>query len=132
MSVNILIISHTGIGTMLTQTAQHIFARDLPLIITNADIDEDTDPDKIIPRLTRILQQLDQGDGVLILTDIVGATPYNVASTLAKTTNITTKLISGLNLPMLLRVLNYPEKNLIELAKTTLEGGQQGIMECKK
>jgi PTS system ascorbate-specific IIA component len=72
------------------------------------------------------IRALDAGDGVLVLTDVYGATPSNVLDKIAPT-GVAIKRVSGLNLPMLLRVLNYPEQSLTELAQTAEQGGRAGI-----
>jgi len=65
---------------------------------------------------------------VLILTDAYGSTPSNIANRLAAI--VTSKVIAGVNLPMLLRVFNYPEQSLEELSTTAFEGGKDGIIIC--
>jgi len=65
---------------------------------------------------------------VLILTDAYGSTPSNIANRLAAI--VTSKVIAGVNLPMLLRVFNYPEKSLEELSTTAFDGGKDGIIIC--
>lgn len=71
-------------------------------------------------------RDLDGGDGVLVLSDLYGATPCNVANRLPGL-GVHMHCVSGLNLPMLLRVLNYPEQSLDELAQTAATGGRGGI-----
>ena len=72
--------------------------------------------------------KLDHGQGVLILTDIYGSTPSNIACALSTKENV--RIISGINLPMLIRVLNYPNLELDELVLKAISGGQEGIMDC--
>jgi PTS system ascorbate-specific IIA component len=71
-------------------------------------------------------RDLDGGEGVLVLSDLYGATPCNVANRLPKL-GVRMHCVSGLNLPMLLRVLNYPEQSLDQLAETAATGGRGGI-----
>jgi mannose PTS system EIIA component len=84
-----------------------------------------SDPDQQLERAQQYLQQLEQGDGVLILTDLYGSTPSNIA---CKLRNDKVAVITGLNLPMLIRVLNYPALNLHELAEKATGGGREGII----
>ena len=78
-------------------------------------------------RLTeRHAQELDQGDGVLVLADLYGATPCNIGLSLGAI-GVELRCVSGLNLPMLLRVLNYAQKPLDELAEIAASGGRGGI-----
>jgi PTS system ascorbate-specific IIA component len=74
------------------------------------------------------LKKLDQGHGILILTDMFGSTPSNIACAVSDRTDI--RVVSGLNLPMLIRVLNYPALNLEELEIKALSGGQEGVVRC--
>ena len=62
-----------------------------------------------------------------VLTDMYGSTPSNIACRL---TGTHTKVVAGINLPMLIRVLNYPRLTLTELAEKALSGGRDGIMYC--
>ena len=77
--------------------------------------------------VTARVRALDSGDGVLVLTDVYGATPSNLAEKLPAL-GLDLHRVSGLNLPMLLRVLNYPEQPLLELAQTAASGGRSGIL----
>lgn len=128
MSVNVLIVSHQDIGNAFLKAANNTFNKKLPLPITIAEIDLDADPDKLIPELKSQIKKINNGDGVLILTDLFGSTPSNIAQALQKIGNI--RVVTGLNLPMLLRVLNYPKLSLSKLADKAREGGQCGIVEC--
>jgi PTS system ascorbate-specific IIA component len=76
-----------------------------------------------------MLEVLNAGDGVLVLTDIYGATPHNLAKEVACNQPGTT-VLSGLNLPMLVRVFNYPDDDLDTLSSKAAEGGSRGIMTC--
>jgi PTS system ascorbate-specific IIA component len=71
-------------------------------------------------------RDLDQGEGVLVLADLYGATPCNIGLSLGAL-GVKLRCVSGLNLPMLLRVLNYSEKSLPELAEIAATGGRGGI-----
>jgi PTS system ascorbate-specific IIA component len=71
---------------------------------------------------------LDDGDGVLVLTDLYGSTPSNIAASLASRGAV--RIVSGLNLPMLVRVLNYPAEDLAGLADKAVTGGNRGILLC--
>ena len=63
----------------------------------------------------------------MILTDLFGSTPYNIAKVLHQETNI--RMVSGLNLPMLIKVMNYPNLSLDELAQKAIKGGREGVIE---
>jgi PTS system mannose-specific IIA component len=127
MSVSILIISHDDIGTALLNTVKQTFVSELPLPAATIELHADSDPAVLTPKLKTVVKALDQGDGVLILTDLFGSTPSNVAQEIQKCSHV--RVISGLNLPMLIRVMNYPDLSLEELSEKARTGGQCGIME---
>jgi len=129
MTVGILLISHNQIGTELINTARQMLSCS-PLLTKVISIGTSDKPEVITMQLNEELIGLDQGNGVLILTDMFGSTPSNIACTVSQRSNI--RVISGLNLPMLIRVLNYPNLNLDELEIKALSGGQEGIARCHK
>ncbi len=126
MSVAVLIITHHEIGHALVNALKTTYGDGLPLPLETVEVRSDADPDRLIPELKKIIITLDQGDGVLILTDLFGSTPSNIAYELQKERNI--RIVTGLNLPMLIRVMNYPILNLTELAEKAMKGGQAGII----
>lgn len=86
----------------------------------------DSDPDQILREAKEIIETLGQGDGILILTDTFGGTPSNIAHQLHHDEHVF--VVSGLNLSMLLRVFNYPNEPLIELAKKAISGARDGVV----
>ena len=126
MSVAVLIITHHEIGHALVNALKTTYGDGLPLSLETFEVRSDADPDKLLPQLGQIVKQLDQGEGVLILTDLFGSTPSNIAYELQKVTHI--QIVTGLNLPMLIRVMNYPTLDLSELTEKALKGGQAGII----
>lgn len=130
MSVSVLIISHDEIGTALLNTVRQTFGGDLPLLAATVELRSDADPEVLTPKLMDVLKALDQGEGVLILTDLYGSTPSNIAQKLQDIAPV--RVVSGLNLPMLIRVMNYPQLDLNTMAEKALTGGQLGIVECQK
>jgi PTS system mannose-specific IIA component len=125
MSVGILLLTHETMGAALIATARHILGR-VSLPLDTLAIPPGTDIDNALRDTAASTRALDRGDGVLILTDVYGATPSNVAEKL-NSLGLDVRRVSGLNLPMLLRVLNYPEQSLSELAQTAASGGRTGI-----
>jgi PTS system ascorbate-specific IIA component len=130
MSVSILIISHDDIGSALLNAVKQTFASELPLPVATVGLEATVDPDELVPKLRKVVATLNQGDGVLILTDLFGSTPSNIAHKLRDFKD--TRMVTGLNLPMLIRVMNYPQLNLAQLAEKARTGGQCGIIECEK
>lgn len=129
MSVSIVMITHQEIGHALSNATKTTFGDKLPLPISTIEIQPDTDPETLVPELKRLIKSLDQGDGVLILTDLFGATPCNIARQLQGHDNV--HVVAGLNLSMLIRVMNYAHLNLDQLAETALKGGHEGIIDCE-
>jgi PTS system ascorbate-specific IIA component len=127
MSVGILIVSHNQIGEELVITAQQMLSGcPLPTKVISIEIKDQ--PEAIRAQLDRDLIGLDNGDGILILTDMFGSTPSNIACAVSDREDI--RIVSGLNLPMLIRVLNYPSLSLTELENKAISGGQEGVVRC--
>lgn len=125
MSVGLLILTHIGIGPALLGTAT-LMMDGCPLQAKILTASADSDPEEIIDHARELIAELDKGDGVLILADLLGSTPYNVVKILFKSENI--RIVTGLNLCMLIRVLNYPELGLNDLAAKAVSGGREGIV----
>jgi PTS system ascorbate-specific IIA component len=125
MSVGLLLITHAGIGESLLEAAAGTFG-DCPLEIRTLSVARGGDRDRLIEEATDLVAQLDQGQGVLILTDVYGATPSNIASRIRSPHPW--RAVAGLNLPMLIRVLNYCGLDLATLAEKALSGGRDGIL----
>ncbi len=126
MSVAILIITHHEIGHALVNALKTTYGNSLPLTLETFEVRTDADPDQLLPELKAIIKNIDKGQGVLILTDLFGATPSNIAYELQKARHI--RIVTGLNLPMLIRVMNYPDLDLPELSEKAMRGGQAGII----
>jgi len=125
MAVGILLLTHETMGLALVQTARHILGR-IALPIDSFAVPPGSDVDAALRDAAARIRALDRGEGVLVLTDVYGATPSNVGEKL-RGLGLEVRRVSGLNLPMLLRVLNYPEQNLSELVQTASSGGRTGI-----
>lgn len=125
MSVGLLIISHNGIGAAMLGTAT-LMLKDCPLKTKLLTASIDSEPEELAANAAEQFKVVDEGDGVLILTDLYGSTPYNIAQRLAKEGNV--QIVTGLNLSMLIRVLNYPLLGLDELAEKAISGGKDGIV----
>lgn len=127
--IGILIISHEQFGASLIDCIVHILGERPPLL-TNHAVFPAADPDTEVMTLQAILKQLDAGDGVLILTDILGATPANIASRLVHNGRI--ECLAGLNLPMLLRAVQYRHIPLSQLIEKVLTGGRESILQISQ
>jgi PTS system ascorbate-specific IIA component len=127
MTVGILLITHENVGQALLDNASATLGM-CPLASESVCVSRACEPDLMRQHAQQLCNDLDQGHGVLILTDMYGSTPSNIACSL-KGDN--TRVISGINLPMLIRVFNYPSLSLDELAEKALSGGREGILECQ-
>jgi mannose PTS system EIIA component len=125
VSVGILLLTHEAMGDALIETARHLLGR-ISLKIDAFSIPPGSDTDFAMTSAAARVRKLDSGDGVLVLTDIFGATPSNVIDKI-QPLGVKLRRVSGLNLPMLLRVLNYSEQNLAELAQTAADGARAGV-----
>ncbi len=120
----ILLIAHTPLASALRDCALHVFP-DCASGVQAIDVVADEDPQQVIRRARAAMQQM-QAEGVLLLTDVFGATPCNVARQLND--GVDTRLVTGANLPMLLRSVCYRHESLEALASRAQSGGTQGIM----
>ncbi|MEA9581442.1 MULTISPECIES: PTS sugar transporter subunit IIA [Xanthomonas] len=126
MACGILLITHPGIGAALLNVATGLL-RHLPLKTEAFDVPFDADLDALLPQASTAMRRVDSGDGVLVMTDLYGASPSNLASRLAKL-GTPVRRVSALSLPMLLRVMNYPEQSLQELPATAAAGTRNGAI----
>lgn len=126
MAVGILLVTHPGIGTAFAAVATRLLGR-LPLAVEVFEVGFDADPDAALPAASAALRRADAGDGVLVLSDAYGATPANVAARLAHL-GTPVRRVSALSLPMLLRVLNYPELPLEALPAVAAAGARNGVV----
>jgi PTS system mannose-specific IIA component len=126
MSVGVLLMTHEAMGAALVSAARHVLGR-LPLPVQVQEVAADADPEQMLRTAAANARDLDHGDGILVLSDLYGATPCNIARRLPGL-GVRMHCVAGLNLPMLLRVLNYPEQSLDELAQTAASGGRGGIV----
>ena len=129
MSVGVLLITHPGVATALRNTARNMLGQ-CYLQTAILEVPLDAPVENITQQATDIITKLDQGDGVLILSDIFGSTPCNIARSLHGKHHV--RLVSGINLPMLVRVLNYVDLNLNDLARKAATGGRDGIVLCEE
>ena len=125
MTIGVLLVSHGALGEVVLEIAVKTLSV-CPLATRVLGVPFDSDPEATQHTALNMLHELDSGDGVLVLTDMFGATPSNVACTLSQQDNVL--VVAGLNLPMLLKVFNYPQLELSELAQRAVEGGRQGVM----
>lgn len=127
--IGIFLITHTTYGESLIQCACHVLNKRPPQIAQLGVAAQD-DPLDALPLAQEMLKLVDTGDGVLILTDIYGATPSNIALKLLQPGRI--EGLAGVNLPMLLRALTYRDKDMETLLTRAASGGRDGVLNMLK
>ena len=126
MACGILLVTHPGIGAAMLSTAC-LLLRQLPLKTEAFDVPLDADLDTLLPLASAALRRVDGGEGVLVLTDLYGASPSNLAAQLSRL-GTPVRRVSALSLPMLLRVMNYAEQGLDQLPATAAAGTRNGAI----
>lgn len=127
--VGLLIVAHGRLGESLIDCAQYVLGRK-PEGLAALDLMVYGDSTDMLEAAEHELDTLNDGAGVLILTDIYGATPSNTVCKLAKEGSI--EVVAGVNLPMLLKALTYRNVPLLELADRVTHGGQDGIFHVEE
>ena len=125
----ILIIGHAPLATALRQCALHVFP-ECGAELVALDVLPNVSPEDTLASAREVLRQLEQQAGiksVLVLADVFGATPCNVAHKLVD--GVSTRLVAGVNLPMLLRAVTYRSETMDALVARVLAGGTQGVMQ---
>jgi len=123
--IGLFLITHGTYGESLIQCACHVLNKRPPLI-TQLGVAAQDDPLDALPLARQLLRLVDEGEGVLVMTDIFGATPSNIAMKLVDPGKV--ELVAGVNLPMLLRALTYRAKGFETLLARATTGGRDGIM----
>jgi PTS system ascorbate-specific IIA component len=123
--IGILIVTHGEIGTSLLDSASQILGV-RPQQVATLSVWRQDDPDDLVLRARELMEQIDAGTGVLILTDLFGATPGNVVSRLLDDGKV--EGVSGVSLPMLLRVVTGRNGSLSSAVQRALSGGSEGLV----
>jgi len=123
--IGVLVVSHGDIGAALLASAEQILgakqARAAALGVARGE-----DPDAVLARARELAARLDDGSGLLVLTDMFGATPCNVAARLLADGRV--EGVSGVSLPMLIRVLSGRNGSLPGAVQRALSGGAEGVV----
>jgi len=122
--IGILIVSHGAFGEALIHCASHVLGK-RPLRVRQVGVTIHDDPAAILPQAQDLVRQLDSGEGVLVLTDMLGATPSNIATKLLVPGRV--EGVSGVSLPMLVRALTYREEPLATVVAKAVSGGRDGV-----
>lgn len=124
--VGILIIAHGTLGESLIHCAGHVMGS-RPPHLSQIGVSIHDDPQQVLPQAIKLVRSLDQGDGVLVLSDVYGATPCNIATRLLIPGR--TEGVAGVNLPMLVRALTYRNEPLKTVVAKAVSGGIEGVMQ---
>jgi PTS system mannose-specific IIA component len=123
--IGILLVSHGAFAESLIHSASHVLGK-RPVYLRQLGVTVHDDPDALLPVAEDLIRFLDQGDGVLVLTDIFGATPSNIAARLLRPGRV--EGIAGVNLPMLIRALSYRNEALLSARDKALAGACEGVV----
>lgn len=124
--IGILIVAHGTLGESLIHCASHVMGS-RPLQLAQLGVTIHDDPVAILPQARELVRQLDQGNGVLVLSDIYGATPCNIVCRLLEPGRV--EGIAGVNLPMLVRALTYyRHEPIATVMEKALSGGKDGVL----
>jgi len=127
--IGLLLITHDTLGEALIQCACHVMNK-RPEQLLQLGVAASDDPNDLIPLAQQMLKIVDKGEGVLVMTDIYGASPSNLAAKLLQPGKI--EGLAGVNLPMLLRAINYRDKGMETLLSRATGGGRDGVLNILK
>ena len=123
--IGIFLITHGTFGESLVQNVCHVLNK-RPQLVAQLGIAAQDDPQEMLEIAKQLLEQVDGGEGVLVMTDILGATPSNIALKLLEPGRI--EGIAGVSLPMLLRALTYRKNGMVTLMEKAISGGRDGVI----
>jgi len=123
--IGILIVAHDTLGESLVRAVTHVLGA-RPLQFEALAVAANDDPLLLLPRAREAVARLDTGDGVVVFSDIFGATPCNLACKLLVPGRV--EGVAGVNLPMLVRVFTYRTRGMDTLMKKAVSGGCEGVL----
>lgn len=126
--IGILLVTHGTYGEALIQNVCHVLNK-RPSRIAQLGVAAQDDPLDLLPLARLLLNEVDGGEGVLVMTDIYGASPSNLAMKLLEPGRV--EGVAGVNLPMLLRAITYREKGMETMLSKAISGGRDGVMNMK-
>ena len=123
--IGILIIAHGTLGESLVHCATHVLNK-RPERVRHINVAITDDPAAVTREAQRLVAELDDGSGVLVLSDIYGATPCNIAMKLMQPGRV--EGVAGVSLPMLVRALTYRDRNMATIVAKAVSGGRDGVV----
>jgi PTS system ascorbate-specific IIA component len=126
--IGVVIIAHENLGDMLIRCVTHVLGA-RPAKFESLDIGSHDDAFKLLPQARQLVASLDDGEGVLIISDLYGATPCNLACKLIVPGRV--EVVTGASLPMLVRAFTYRDKGLSMMASKAVSGGRDGVLQVE-
>ena len=123
--IGILIIGHGTLAESLIHCASHVLNK-RPTRLKQLGVTAQDDPILLLPQARALVKELDEGAGVLILTDMYGGTPSNLAAKLVVPGKV--EAVAGVSLPMVIRVLTYRDRDLQTIVTKAISGGCEGVI----
>lgn len=127
--IGILIVAHGTLGESFIHCVSHVFGTRPPQL-RQLGIGMHDSPESLLPQARELIASLDQGQGVLVLSDIYGATPSNICCQLTQPGRV--EVVAGVNLPMLVRALTYRNESLDVVVEKAMTGGREGVIQVSK
>lgn len=123
--IGILLITHGTLGESLIHCASHVINKRPPRL-KQLGVTAQDDPLVLLPQARALIKELDDGSGVLILSDMYGGSPSNIAAKLLIPGRV--EGVAGVNLPMLVRALTYRDRPLLTIITKAVSGGCEGVV----
>lgn len=124
--IGIMLVAHGNIAESLMSCATHMLGRQ-PDHCLAFSVERHEDFSEMVPQIQTSIDRLNQGSGVIILTDIMGGTPCNTMQQFLVPNQV--EVIAGMNLPMLIRTINYRDQTLQFVVKKAVSGGIEGVLQ---
>jgi len=123
--IGVLIVAHDSLAESLAAAVTHVLGR-RPAQFETLRVASTDDPSALAPKARALVASLDTGEGVLIFSDIYGASPSNLTAKLLKAGRV--EAVAGVNLPMLVRAFTYRDKGMETMIKKAISGGCDGVL----
>jgi PTS system ascorbate-specific IIA component len=123
--IGILTIAHGSLGESMLDCAKHVWGKE-PQQLASLAVSIHDDPNVLLQKANALVAALNSGDGVLVLSDMYGATPCNIVGKLLDPGVV--EGIAGVNLPMLIRTITYRQEPLMTLIEKAVSGGREGVV----
>ena len=127
--IGILIVAHKPVASSFAMAIRHVLGT-TPAQLAWLDVDSGDEPNTVTQRAGALITEIDTGSGVLVCCDVCGATPSNIATKLSEPGKV--HVLTGLNLPMLLRAINYRNVSLEETTQKAHAGATGGVMRMER